>query len=189
MATFPDLSTVDHFLSETSPEGSEAATLSLPIRGRTYTWHKGGLTLWAMLKIQRLNQQILDAARRSAEGDESAAAEIALTNAEQDRMDRDLMGEDVIEQMAEDGVTWAQANHVSTTLLTWHMRGRDAALAVWTMAGRETKTDPPARAASTKTAGSSTTTRRPAKPRSGGRKSSGTGGSSKRTSPASTTST
>jgi len=188
MATFPDLSSVDHFLAETSEPGGEAATLTLPIRGRQYTWRAGELSLWAMLKMRRLDEQIAEAGRKAAAG-EPYASEIALTTVEQRRLDRDLIGEENLASMAEDGVMWPEANHVAATLLTWHLRGHDAALAVWSMKDREVTPDPPARAASTKTAGSSTTRKKPARTRSAGGTSSRTGHSSKRTSTASTATT
>ena len=185
MATFPDLTDFDHYLTETSEPGSDAATLSLPIRARTYTWRAGDLSLWAMLKLRRLDEQITEAIRRRETGEE-VTEQLGLTTAEQRRLDLDLIGKATLQQMSDDGVRWTETQRVAATLLTWHLRGHAAALATWSRGSKEEKpADPPARAASTKTAGSSTRTPR----RSGGGSSSGTGRSSKRTSTASTKST
>jgi hypothetical protein len=182
MATLPDLTSFDHWQSETA-----GAALTLPIRGKSYMWRTGDLSLWGMLTLQRLEQKMRDLTARKARGDDVDPTELALTTAEQRRLDRDLLG-DNLDQMVADGVKWAEALHVSATLLTWHLRGEDAAKAKWART-EEKPADPPAPAASTKTAGSSTRSKATARSRSAGRTSSPTGTSSKRTSTGSTKST
>jgi hypothetical protein len=183
MATLPDLSTFDHWAGETG-----GATLTLPIRGKSYTWRAGDLSLWAMLTLRRLDEKAREIADKVARDEPVDDLEIALTDAEQKRLDLDLLG-DQLDRMTEDGVRWPEALHVSATLLTWHLRGHRAAVDAWARKNEERPADPPAPAASTTTAGSSTRKKTPARARSGGATSSRSGTSSKQTSTASTTST
>lgn len=176
MATFPDLTTFDHFADEAAPAG--AGTLTLPIRGREYTWHAGRLSVWAMLMLQRLDQQIADATRKAAAGEPVDMDAVALSTADEQRLDRELIGDDNLARMAADGVMWPEALHVASTLTAWYLNGQGAALKVWERNGEGEKADPPARAASTRTAGSSTR-KKTAQARSGGARSSRTGTSSR----------
>lgn len=184
MATFPDLAGYDHYHAQVLA----GDPLVLPIRGRTYSFDPRKLTTGAFLRMQRVQAESVEIARKLAVGEKIDPNVIVMTDEEEEQFGRELLGEDMLAQLAADGVLWAETQHLMNTVMAYCLYGEKAAHAIW--AGEEAKpADPPARAASTKTAGSSTTRKTPAKPRSGGRKSSATGTSSRRTSTASTKST
>jgi hypothetical protein len=181
VATFPDLSTFDHFVTQSVT----ADPLVLPIRGRTYSFDPADLTTGAMLMLQRVEVESVEIARKIAAGEEIDPNVIVMNDDEEAQFGIELIGKANLDQMSADGVKWPETQHVMATLMAWYLHGDKAALAIWS-GGKENKpADPPARAASTKTAGSSTR-RKKRRPRSVGRTSSRGGTSSKRTSTAST---
>lgn len=182
MATLPNLSEFEHFLDETTD-----ATLTLPIRDREYTWQSGDLSIAAMLLMQRVESATREIGAALAAGKPVDPNRVVLTNAEDLRLTRELVGPDTLTQLAADGVKWRELQHIVATLMTWHLNGEQAARKVWARGQEDQPADPPAPAASTKTAGSST--RKTPASRSAGGKSSRTGRSSKPTSTASTKST
>jgi hypothetical protein len=181
VATLPDLSSFTQFLDEATEE-----TLTIPIRGKQYTWKAGDLSVTAMLLIQRVEATYREIAAKLAADQPIDPTLVVLTDAEDQRLMRELIGEATLGRLADDGVKWHELQHIVSTLSTWHLRGEQAAREKWARGEGEPER-PPAVAASTKTAGSSTTRTTPR--RSGGRKSSPTGRSSKPTSTASTAST
>lgn len=180
MATFPDLRSFDHFTSQTIA----GDPLVLPIGGRTYSFDPSKLTTSAYLTLQRVQTQTDEIARKIDAGEKVDSNTIVMNDDQEKRFGHELLGDDVIAELAADGVLWSETQHVMTTVMSYYLYGEAAALAIWSGEGNK-PADPPARAASTKTAGSSTT-RTKAKPRSGGPRSSRNGGSSRRTSTAST---
>ncbi|GAB3471964.1 DUF7426 family protein [Actinophytocola sediminis] len=179
MATFPDLSSFDHYMSEV-----DGGTLTLPIRGRDWTWRAGELSMWAMLKIHHVQRESARVLAAIAAGEPRDPGQLILDDADDARLSREIVGDARAAELVEAGATVAEYNHIVRTLLSWHVSGEAAALATWSRTGKETKPDPPARAASTKTAGSSTTRKKATGSR--GTRSSRTGTTSKRTSSAST---
>lgn len=180
MATFPDLSSFDHYMSEV-----EGRSLTLPIRGREWTWRAGQLTMWAMLKVQHVQRETVRIHAALVAGEDVDREQLILTDDEDRRLSREVVGEQRAAELIDAGITLDEYNLVVRTLITWHVNGETAALAVWTGAKEDKPADPPARAASTKTAGSSKTTR-PKTTASRGTRSSNTGRSSKPTSRGST---
>ncbi|MDQ3579719.1 MAG: hypothetical protein M3443_19420 [Actinomycetota bacterium] len=177
MTTFPDLSGLSHFQQETNGK-----SLTLPIRGKNYTWTAGALPLAAALEIQALRVQALAVfeAQQAAEktGEPLDTSKIVPRETMSDRdFERMLIGEEATTALSTDGVLLAEYNRVYHTLLAWHMYGEQAARTTWI--GDEGDAVPPAEAASgsTKTGGSS----KPTSPRKApaGRKSSRVGTSSK----------
>lgn len=184
MATFPDLAAYDHFASQVIA----GDPLVLPIRGKHYVFDPNRLTTGAFLTLQRVQVESAEIARKLDAGEKVDPNVIVMTDAEEKRFGRELLGEETLAQLAADGVLWAETQHIMNTVMSYYLFGEKAAFAIWTGEGAK-PADPPARAASTKTAGSSTTRTKAATPRSAGRKSSPRGTSSKPTSRASTKST
>jgi hypothetical protein len=179
MATLPDLTSFDHWQAETN-----GRTLTLPIRGNEYTWRAGELSMWAVLKMRHVQQVTAQVQADLAAGREVDKQRVILTDEEDARLTNDLLG-DQREKMLVDGVRAAEWGHIVRTLINWHLSGEKAARVYWArVQGEEAPADPPACAASTKTAGSSKTTRRTTGSR--GTRSSNTGRSSKPTSRGST---
>ena len=177
MATFPDLRSLNAFLAE-----ANHTTLALPIGGREYTWDAHDLPLRAMLKLQRVELEAKEISRRIEAGETINPNVIVMDDAAEQQFGEDLIGQANLDQMATDGVTWAEVQHVMATLMAWYLNGEHAAHAVWTGELSEVTADPPAPAGSTPTAGSSTTRNTPPARGSGGSRSSRTGTSSKPTS-------
>ena len=88
MATFPDLTTFNHFVDEARPDGK--GTLTLPIRGREYTWHAGRMSVWAMLHLQRLDAEITAAQVKLAAGETVDMGQIVMSTADEQRLDREM---------------------------------------------------------------------------------------------------
>lgn len=179
MATFPDLASFDHFVTETVT----ADPLVLPIRGRSYSFDPGKITAGAYLKMQRVEQETRQIAAKIARGEKIDPNIIVMDDESERRFGIELLGQANLNQMVDDGLLWTEVQHVMSTVMAYYLAGERAALAIWSGEGVK-PADPPARAASTKTAGSSTT--RPKVPRSAGQKSSRAGTSSNRTSTGST---
>lgn len=126
MPTFPDLRTYDRSSTE-----DPAVTLTLPIRGHEYTWRSGDLSVWAMLQLQRLNEHLVKIARQVAAGENVDPNERVLTSSDHLRLQRELIGDGNLARMDADGIRWADATRVASTLLAWYLRGEDAAMAAW----------------------------------------------------------
>lgn len=193
MTTFPDLRTLDHFNQETSG----AATLTLPIGGRDYTWTVAMLSIragmylqQARVQIEALTAQITEARAAAVKAGLPPGSAVIdpdteiLADVSAEEFDTELIGADKIAQMAGDGVKWAELQFVGVVLLAWHLNGTAAARDMWL--GGQDKPDPKApKARTTKTGGSATPRKSPAR-NSTGRKSSPRGTSSKPTSTGST---
>lgn len=184
MTTFPDLQDLNLFLQEAND-----VTLTLPVRGKEYTWRAGAITIRANLRLQQARAGLAAIQRKLAAGEPADANLEILPDVDEDEFAADLIGEATIEQMAADGVTVVELQHIGLTLMAWHLQGEDAARAMWVgeMAGGA-DADPPVQGpGSTKTAGSST--RKPRKTASAGRRSSPSGRTSKPVSKRTTRST
>ena len=184
MAILPDLATYDHFATQVIA----GDPLVLPIRGRRYEFDPKALTAGAYLTLQRVQAESIEISRKLAAGEKIDPNVIVMTDEQEEKFGIELIGQSNMDRMVADSVLWTEVQLVMATLMAYYLHGEAAATAIWSGDAGKVKADPPARAASTKTAGSSTT-RKTAKPRSGGRKSSPTGTSSRRTSTASTKST
>ncbi|HEU5475715.1 MAG TPA: hypothetical protein VFV67_34170 [Actinophytocola sp.] len=174
MTTFPDLADIGHFLQEADGE-----TLTLPVRGKNYTWRAGAITIRANLRLQQARAGIETIQRKLAAGEKVDPTVELLPGVDEDEFAADLIGQAVIDQMAADGVMLDELQHIGLTLMTWHLSGEAAARAMWLgQVAAEGDADPPARGSgSTRTAGSST--RKPARAGSAGQRSSRAGRSSK----------
>lgn len=128
MATFPDLRTLDHFNKAAEAGANE---ITLPIRGHEYTWKSSDLTVRAMLQLQDLDRQGRAIAAKIAAGEQPDPTETVLTDAEEKQLGADLIGQANLDQMAADGVLWAEVQHVVMVLMAWHLHGEQTARALW----------------------------------------------------------
>ena len=127
MATFPDLS---NFVADTTDDG-----LTLPIRGRDYTFHSS-LPFGRALQVQKIRAEAsrLFDARLKGEENPAPSPDFLTAMADYDETETylDLIGDEMRAKLIADEVPWEDVLHVGATLLAWHMNGEAVALRVWT---------------------------------------------------------
>lgn len=128
MPTFPDLCTLDHWQKAVD---ADAQTLTLPVRGREYTWKSSGLLMRSMLQLRQLDEQTRTIAAKLAAGTAIDPADVVLSDTDEQQLGEDLIGADNLAQMADDGVTWAEVQHVVMVLMAWYLHGEEAARGLW----------------------------------------------------------
>lgn len=194
MSTFPEL---DASLGEANGD-----TLSLPIGGKNYEF-TASIPMERGIQIARMREETARLLKAKANDPE---AEVTVRDATRDELDDeselqlylDLIGEDMRQRMADDGVSWPDMLRVGSTLFAWHFSGEAAARIAWQAkpGDADPPAEPPASSGDPKTSQSTSTKKKTAgsaakgKAKASGSATTSTAGhSSKATSTASTKST
>jgi hypothetical protein len=136
---------------------------SLPIDGVVYDF-PGDVSAQAWLVIQHALQTGVAAKIAADEGREYAAKSLILDDDTELDLRSELFG-DCAQEMTDNGVSSAYQQHALTTLMVWHVYGRDAALKIWrgTTSGEAAAPNRAARRAKPRASeGSGTSTKTPA---------------------------
>lgn len=110
----------------------EEQTLTLPIRGKEYTFPPISGRRW--LKLQRLGPEIGRAVKAEVSGQEYDIDAELVTDEDEQALLNDLCG-DQLKAMLDDGVTGGELKLVLATLIVFHLMDRKAAEAVWNAQG------------------------------------------------------
>jgi hypothetical protein len=110
----------------------EEQTLTLPIRGKSYTFPDISAERW--LKLERLGPEIGRAVKAELAGNAYDVDLELVGDDDQDALMRDLCG-DTLQEMLDDGVRASELKLVLATLIVFHLLDSDHAELVWNSGG------------------------------------------------------